>query len=444
MSFSADALLDALDALIGNSPRPTRYLVAYSGGLDSTVLLHALVNGGAQANLPLQAVHVDHGLHPASTRWAEHCRSTAASWGVECQVERVAVDTASGAGVEAAAREARYTALAGLVLPGDWVLSAHHREDQAETLLLNLLRGSGPAGLAGIASRRRFAAGTLARPLLSFSRQALHDYAVQQELRWIDDPSNEDLAFDRNFLRHEVLPTIESRWPGAAERLFRSSLLAGDAAALLRDLASIDAAGLGTRPDRLDLVALRGLPLARQRNVLRHAIRESGLATPSAAQLQRVLDEVVAARTDADPLLRWNGVEVRRYRDCLYLLAAAAGTAPQALTWSKQPRLDLGAANGFLLAEPDASVGLDPRLIEDGLQIRYRKGGEKIRPAGQAHTKSLKNLLQQEGVVPWMRDRIPLLYAGDELVAVADLWLADSAASHPGAAIRWQDRPPIH
>ena len=444
MSFSADALLEALNALTDNASFAERYVVAFSGGLDSTVLLHALADSSDRHETPVFAVHIDHGLHPASKRWTEHAREMAGTLGVEFHAERVEVDTASGSGTEAAAREARYAALARVAKPGDWILSAHHREDQAETLLLNLLRGSGPAGLAGIASIRRFAGAWLARPLLSFSRSDLRDYAIRHELSWIDDPSNEDRAFDRNFLRHEVLPTIESRWPGAAGRLYRSSMLASDAASLLQDLAAIDAQGLGTRPDRLDLVALRSLSTARQRNVLRYALQKTGLATPSAAQLQRVLDEVVAARADADPQLRWNGVEIRRYREQLYLLPGAEQLPVAPLAWEQPERLELGNGNGQLMLQQEADLGLDPALFIRGLHVRYRQGGEKIKLLDQRHTKSLKNLLQEEGVVPWMRDRIPLLYAGDELVAVADLWLADAAAKRPGLAVQWKNRPPIH
>jgi len=445
LSFSREALLVALDALTRDTNVPGRYLVAFSGGLDSTVLLHALASSAARDSTPILAAHIDHGLNSDSAVWTEHCRAAAAGMDIEFRSARVQVAANDGKGLEAAARDARYAALAEMMLPGDWLLSAHHREDQAETLLLNLLRGSGTAGLAGIAALRRFAGGWLARPLLPFSQESLRGYAVQHDLGWIDDPSNTDRAFDRNFLRHEVLPMIESRWPGSAKRLYRSSLIASESTSLLRDLAAIDVKGLGDRGDRLDLVALRALPHARQRNVLRLALKEAGLGTPSAAQLQRILDEVIDARADAKPVLKWSGAEIRRYRERLYLLASGAEAhAATSCDWEPSKRLELGAGNGCLALEPGAAVGLDPKLVERGLQLRYRRGGEKIKPLDQKHTKSLKNLLQEEGVVPWMRGRIPLLYAGDDLVAVADLWVADCAAKRPGTGIRWENRPRIH
>ena len=445
MTFNSEVLLHALTALGKDTARPKRYIVAFSGGLDSTVLLHALASGFELHGVPLLAIHIDHGLQKESDQWAEQCRSAVADVGVDFQSKRVTVDSAAGKGLEAAARDARYAALASLMSPGDWLLSAHHQDDQAETLLLNLLRGSGPAGIAGIAAIRVFADGWLARPMLSFSRDSLLEYALQHDLRWIEDPSNSDHSFDRNFLRHEILPKLETRWPGLAKRFYRSSRIAGDTASLLDDLGAIDAQALGDRHDRLRVDDLKSLSPERQRNVLRYAIRQLGLPTPSAAQLQRVLDEVVAARDDAEPILKWNGVEVRRYRNCVYLMAPDLVQKPADTSLPKGcDRVELGHGLGALRLEPDAAQGLDGKLLERGLELRYRQGGEKLRLVDQSHTKTLKNLLQEKSIVPWMRDRIPLVFAGEQLVAVADLWLAADAASTPGVAIHWEDRPPIH
>jgi tRNA(Ile)-lysidine synthase len=238
---------------------------------------------------------------------------------------------------------------------------------------------------------------------------------------------------------------LASRWPDAARRLQRSSRIAGDAATLLDELAAIDAATLGDRPDRLQIDSLCALPTARQRNVLRYAIRQLDLAIPSEGHVQKVFDEVVAAREDAEPMVCWNGVQVRRYRNSLYLLAADPLDSPgdQGLVVDGN-RMELEHGLGILRLESDAAEGLSRDVVERGLELRYRRGGEKFRPCGQAHTKKLKKLLQEASVVPWMRDRIPLIYADGELVAVADLWLADGAASKPGIAVRWENRPAIH
>jgi tRNA(Ile)-lysidine synthase len=443
VTLSHSSLLQSLAALGKKASPAKRYIVAFSGGLDSTVLLHALKSG--QNDIPIIAAHVDHGLHENSDQWRAQCESAAVALGVEFHSEQVSINDIRSQGLEAAAREARYGVFASIVSAGDWLLSAHHQDDQAETLLMNLFRGGGPAGLAGIAAIKPFAAGFLARPLLPFSQADLRDYASLHDLSWIDDPSNHEQRFDRNFLRHEVMPRLELRWPEVAKRLQRSSGIASDAATLLDDLAAIDAAALGERNDRLSIEALCELPDARQRNVLRYAFRQLQLPTPSAAHVQRLLDEVVAARDDAEPVLRWPGVEVRRYRKALYLLPADLSAAPADLGLVKdRDRLQLEPGLGELRLETGASEGLTGELIERGLELRFRRGGEEFHPIGQPHTRKLKKLLQEAGIVPWMRDRIPLLYSGGELVAVADLWLAADAASKPGIAIHWDNRPAIH
>ncbi|MGI9221206.1 MAG: tRNA lysidine(34) synthetase TilS, partial [Woeseiaceae bacterium] len=202
---------------------------------------------------------------------------------------------------------------------------------------------------------------------------------------------------------------------------------------------------LGGRLDRLQLGVLQLLPQRRQRNVLRYAIRELGLAAASAAHLQRVIDEVVLARADAEPVLKWGNVEIRRFRECLYILRGTKRmSAPASAGFGAGDIREVGAGLGRLRLERDATQGLDSQLVEAGLELRFRQGGEKIRPVDQTVTKSLKNLLQEESVVPWMRDRVPLLFAGDKLVAVADIWLAQDAVSSPGVAVHWENRPAIH
>lgn len=447
MTLSSTALLQEIAALTKVASPAKRFVVAFSGGMDSTVLLHAL--GSAAMDVPILAIHVDHGLQTDSDDWQAQCEQVAKDFGVEFLSERVHIAEFKAQGVEAAAREARYRVLSSQMQAGDWVLSAHHRDDQAETLLLNLIRGGGPAGIAGIAAIRSFGVGFLARPLLPFSRDELRDYASLHELSWVEDPSNTDRRFDRNYLRHEVLPTLESRWPEAAKCLQRSSAIASDAAALLDDLAEIDAAALidrehSVRIDRLNTKALLKLSIARQRNVLRYAIRRLNLPPPSAGHIERIFSEVLAAREDAEPMVRWPGVEVRRYRNGLYLLAADVSQAPEdpgRLGPSDAVRLENGL--GIIRLQSDADEGLSSAVVERGLELRYRQGGERIKLIGQSHTKQLKKLLQEAGIVPWMRDRIPLVFSGGELVAVADLWMAADAASTPGVAIHWENRPAV-
>ncbi len=322
-------------------------------------------------------------------------------------------------------------------------MSAHHRNDQAETLLLNLMRGSGPAGMAGIGLLSRFGSGWLLRPLIDVSRAALEGYAAAQELRWLDDPSNEDLRFDRNYLRHAVLPALEQRWAGVSERLARSADLAAEAASMLEELAEIDLQRTGNRATRIDVAGLLALPEPRQRNLLRYAARRAGLPVPGATPLAAVLGDVLPAREDAQPVVEWQGAELRRYRGRLYLLPPRQEPGWQPGQPFAGAPLELGPGMGNLRLVPGAARGLSDAAVERGLVVRLREGGEKFRPFGHIHTKKLKKLLQEKGVVPWMRERLPLIYAGERLVAVADLWVAAEAASEPGTAVRWQDRPEL-
>ncbi len=405
------------------------------------VLLHALAQTRELHGKELIAVHVDHGLHADSANWASHCQQFADGLGIQLIVERVSVDTDAGLGPEAAARESRYAALLAHVGTPDWLLSAHHEDDHAETLLLNLLRGSGPLGIAGIPAKRAFGDGLLVRPLLDVPRHALESYAAAEGLTWIEDPSNEASDFDRNFLRHEVLDVIRRRWPDANSRLARSASLARDAAGLLVQLADIDLAG--SSPNRIQLDSLRNLPAARSRNLLRRAASLANLPPAASVHLDQILEELVTARDDAEPRVAWPGAEVRRYRDHLYLMAVVPEATFEGHSIGLGDTVDLGPGLGQLrLAE--GGRGLNASLLGAGLRLQLRKGGEEIKPAGQQHTRKLKKLLQEHAVVPWLRDQLPLVYAGERLVAVGDLWVAADVLSSNGIGVEWLERPPLN
>lgn len=438
-----DLLLQRLDDLQGPLPA-ARYLVGFSGGLDSTVLLHALWRNREHHRTPVVAVHINHQLHERAAEWDAHCRRFADDLEVPYYSRTVTV-TAGSAGLEAAAREARYAALNELVQPGDTVLSAHHEEDQAETLLLNLLRGSGPAGLAGIGAKQPFGHGQLIRPMLGVPRQEIAAYATAHGLVWMDDPSNSDLRFDRNFLRQEILPRLQERWPAASASIRRSAELQAETAALLTDLAALDLAALGGEPRRLAIAGLVPLSRGRQRNLLKHAIRQCGLPAAPSTRLRQAVDELIPAAEDAQPEVHWPGAVLRRYRGTVYLLPEHAfDPLPPPLTLASNSRVvRLGEMLGTLELEAHTDGGIDPELVASGLTVRFRAGGEKIRVAGRSHRQSLKNLLQEAAVVPWMRQHVPLLYANDRLVAVADLWIAQEAWRAQGYAVRWKSKPAI-
>jgi tRNA(Ile)-lysidine synthase len=309
-----------LDLLAGQNPPPS-IAIAYSGGRDSSVLLHAAAGlQRAGRTGPLRALHVDHGLHPDAPRWRDHCAAHCTRLGVAFDTVSVDARPASGESPEAAARTARYTALAGLLRPGEWLLTAHHRDDQAETLLLQLLRGAGIAGLAAMPARTPFAGGWLARPLLDLGRNDLAAYAARHALEWCEDPGNAAVEHDRNYLRHAVLPRLEERWPAVAQCLGRSAAHCAEAAGLLDELAAGDLAAAGVLPgtSTLPLTALRALPSARRRLLLRHWLAGLGLPLPGRRVLARVETEMLGAAPDRNPCIAWPGAELRRYRDLLH------------------------------------------------------------------------------------------------------------------------------
>jgi tRNA(Ile)-lysidine synthase len=395
---------------------PRRLWLAFSGGLDSTVLLHRLAALRAPG---LRAVHVHHGLQAAADSWARHCRALCRQWQVPLTVRRVTVNRRDPQGPEAAARAARYAALRGLMRQGDALVTAHHLDDQAETVLLRLLRGSGLHGLAGMAAWTDFGPGGLWRPLLQTPREQLYAYAARQRLRWIEAPHNADPRLARSYLRREIFPRLRPHWPQASASLARAAQRAAEAVALLDVLAEQDLAALGARAGALDVRALRALPPARRNNLLRFWLVTAGWPPPEADLLNRIETEVLQARADAQPRLRAGPLELRRYRDRLY----AMGTLPP------PPVGDLQLAwRGGQLQLPDGCGELRRRRRQlTPLSVRFAVGGARLRLQPERPSQALRNLFQQHGVPPWVRERVPLIYQGGRLLAVADLWCAPEA-----------------
>lgn len=425
--------------------RPVRYRLAFSGGLDSQVLLDLMAAlRGADGRLPdgarLDALHVDHGLSPNSTAWARHCAERCAALDVPFLALRVDATPGPGESPEAAARRARYAALAGAMERGDCLLTAHHQDDQAETLLLQLLRGAGPRGLASMPPLSPFAAGWHARPLLHLRRTALRAHAEARGLSWLEDESNADTGLARNFLRHMVLPRLRARYPAVAATLSRSARRCAEADALLGELAEADLALLrrGTG-GVLSVSGLQALGERRGRNALHHWIHARGLPLPSEAQLGQLWRTVLGADADAAPLLRWPGVEVRRYRDELYLGAPLTPVAGEAVfAWDLRASLALPGV-GRLHARPAGGAGVAARHVQGrSLEVRFRRGGERLCVAGRHGHHRLKTLFQEAGIAPWRRDRLPLVYLEGQLLAVAGLWVAcEFAAEADEAGIRF-------
>lgn len=417
----------------------SRWLLAFSAGLDSTVLLHLLheyrrAHPGAPS---LTAVHINHNLQPAAAAWERHCERICAALEVPLLLRKVTV-AADGQGIEAAAREARYQILAATLEEGDILFFAHHQDDQVETLLLRWLRGAGLRGLQGMPALRPLGAGKLSRPLLAWPRAALEDYARQHRLEWIDDPSNVDIGFDRNYLRHEVLPLLAQRWPGYRGSLVRSARQLGLAATALEQFLPAPPACATLLGDPgIPVASLIADPAGSSWLVLQQWLLDLGLSGPPRAPALEFLRQLQAG--GGSPELVWSGRRLRRFGDGVYLLPmdeTAGNAGPYRLAPESPLELPGFGRLELMPADKEAGIALDPGEF---LAVCNRSGGERCQPLGRAHSQRLKKLLQESGVPPWWRERLPLLYLNDELVAVADLWLCVSARIvNEGGAGAWR------
>jgi tRNA(Ile)-lysidine synthase len=410
MSATLASHLDrALDD-VGDGP----LVVAYSGGPDSAALLHALAMRTPRP--ALRALHVDHGLHAESGAWAVHCRRFCESLDVPFEALRVTVDLTRGEGIEAAARRARRAAFAAAIRPGERLVLAHHRDDQVETVLLKLLRGAGPEGLAGMRERRPLGAGTLWRPLLDLPRIALLDHVTEYALETIHDPSNDDPRIARGYLRGSIVPALNAQWPQAAISVTHSARLCREAADSLREAWMEALGGLRDAADTLDARAWLALPTAWRAPLLEHWLHAAGLSAPTTAQRETLERQIHEASAERLPLVGWVDTEIRVWRGRLWAMRRTVAFDGQwSASWQGEP---LALPGGGTLA-------LSHGRLADGVTVRYRRGGEALRPHGDRHTRELRDLFQQAAVPPWERPRMPLVEAGGQLVAVADKWLSD-------------------
>ncbi len=404
--------------------------VAFSGGMDSHVLLHALSILADDFPFFLTAIHIDHSLQPQSSAWAEHCQRVCDELSVPLTIRRLKIELKKGDSLEAVARESRYAALAELLPECGLCLTAQHKNDQTETLLLQLLRGAGVHGLAAMPASRPFADGHLLRPLLEFSRQQLLDYAKKHSLVWVEDPSNQDNRFDRNFLRNEILPAMRRRWSGMDSSLSRTARHCASATEILDETAVSDLLLCHTAGNHffppciasLNADLMSRLTPVRQVNALRYWIRVHGLSVPGDARMQSL--QSLLAEQGGKGSIHWLGGVVTLDNHVLWLCRSSTETVPGDKTVRWNPSAALRIGDMRLSAVKVAGEGLALAAMDGaGLRVRFRRGGEQCRMPGDYGCKPLKTLFQDLSIPVWMRDRIPLIFLNDELVAVSSFWV---------------------
>lgn len=430
---SADPL-GAVDRFLATVDlRGKRLVAGLSGGMDSVVLLDVLRRLESKHGYALRALHVHHGLSPNADRWAHFCARLCRRWEVPMSTRRVKVDGARGQGFEGAARAARQGAFR--LAPGDALALAHHLDDQAETVLLALLRGAGVRGASAMGAKGRLGSLCVLRPLLEVPRAELNAYAAARGLKWVEDESNQDDSLARGYLRTRVLPEIEARYPRWREALARAAGHFAEADALLRSR-------IGST-SRLTVSALRASGVtARLR--LRDFLAAHGLRAPSARRLAEMLRQVCSAPQDARTEIVHDGMALRVYRGELLLERKSPEQEFEPRVWAGESRLDLPSLEGELRFRRVLGEGIDPaRLSGRPVLVRLRRGGERLQTHPKRPRRPLKDLFQEAGVPPWRRARLPLLFCGDDLVWAPGLGV-DAAyrarAAHRGIVPEWRSR----
>ena len=439
MPVTATSILGLLDQL---PEKPGKIWIAYSGGVDSHVLLHCCHRLRDELPEIAGAIHVHHGISEQADAWERHCVDTCEALGLSCEVARVTLG--GGEGLEDRARRVRYDAIQSYLQQGDVVLMAQHQDDQAETFLLQALRGGGPRGVAAMPAIAPLGQGYLLRPMLSETRASVLEYARSNRLHWVEDDSNQDMRFERNFIRHEVMPQLLSRWPAASRTLARTSAHTASLVTIADELISDELQGVtGSRPETLSVRVLKSLPVEKASLLVRALCQQLELPMPATSHIAELLQKQLHAEPDRQIHVTWPGGEFRRYQDDLYIQSPLPRIehADWQYQWDGDGELHIPEYQGRLSLEACIGDGIQQNLVEDGLLVRPRSGGERCQPAGDSYRRELKVIFQQRGIPPWERERMPLIYQGDELLAIADLIVCESALARehePGYLVQWK------
>lgn len=431
----------SFSSLLKSFPQTEKIWIAYSGGMDSSVLLHLVHENISSIEQSLEVVYVNHGLHEKSNEWAEFCRRQCKDYGVTFTQLDIKEALPKGCSIEAWAREQRYSLLAEIMNDNDLLLTAHHQDDQVETFFIQALRGGGPRGLASMPLYKKTMKGIHVRPLLEFRHSELATYAKEHELSWHDDPSNAETRYDRNYLRHKVLSIVEQRWPAYRETISRLVSHQQDYKVLLDEIGREDLSRvLSADTFNLQVDQLRKLSVERQKNILFTWIQERQLEPPGSKHIKKIISDLITADNDNAPCVNWKDVELRRYRNGLY--ASKRLVMPienNKYEWNILETLII--EDEVLMASSESGTGVSKDKVKNKkVIVQYRQGGEKLKPHNKTHSKTVKQLFQERGVLPWLRDRFPLIYVDEELAVIPGLCIDKKYAAdkdEPSWKIEW-------
>ena len=419
-----------------------KFLLAFSGGVDSVVLLDLLVNVLKESDA-LRIIHINHNLNEHSNDWAQFSSEICEKYDLPLICESVEPKR-HGKGLEADARELRYQSFRDVIQDDEYLLTGHHQDDQMETLLYRIFRGTGIDGLMAIRREIKFGKGFLYRPMLNISREKIEEYAQLKNLKWIYDSSNDDSSYDRNFLRKDIIPSIKKRWPSVENKVSRLSVIAEQNQLLLNELATEDVGPLKNY-NHLDIETLSEKSYPRIINIFRFMIKKNNMSVPSMQVLNEGIKTLMHSKSKS-PSMTWNDNTIRRYKHRLYFLNSALNSPndlSNEMSWDIKKTINLGKNLGSIQARFLNGEGISLNRCPSNLAIKYRKGGEEIKPSGHKITKSLKNLFQENNVLPWVRDKIPLIYVDQELISVGDLWFNQdfkASANEDGFLITWDKK----
>lgn len=422
----SDSLVDtSLRAFLSTYDAAPTVWVALSGGLDSSVMLHALCHAKWVVPQKIKVIYIDHGLHAESVKWQQQCQQQCQQWGLALYIERIESAPTPGESVEAWARSQRYQLFSQHLAQDDILLMAHHADDQIETLLLNILRGAGPRGLSGIPVMRSLGQGKIIRPLLTCPREAIRQYAQTHHLTWVEDPSNADIRFDRNFLRHEIVPLLKKRWPQLTKNAQQTTQHCKVEHRIVSQWTQQRLAQMTLQRDRLNIRLLQIYETDEQALIIRAWLMALQQQPPGRQWLTQLYDTVIGARADAAPVLKYGSGEMRRFRHHLYWLAKPMQPiALYHIKWDGKVPLYVPGWPQALTHDYLQRQGLDVSCIPwQHVSVRSRTGGEKCRPQGWHHLKALKICFQYFNIPPWQRDVMPLLYVEDQLIMVIGGWV---------------------